>query len=133
MKKIITICLTAIVAIVLASCEKEVKIIYEDGPWAGTTNSGGSGGGGQYSANPLVGTSWIDSEDYPEEYVLSFTDANNGIMYSYYYGSLDGSDSFTYTYSDGGGTIYFGNGSSRNYTVYGSYIVIDGWWYFYRQ
>ena len=125
----------AAMAMVFASCDKDdVKIIYEDGPMAGTTTYGsGTGGGQQPSANPLIGTSWIDNEDYPEEYVLSFTDANNGIMYSYYYGSLDGSDSFTYTYSDGCGTIYFGNGASRDYTVYGSYIVIDGWWYFYRQ
>lgn len=127
MKKIASICFAAMLAIVFSSCEKDpVKIIFEDGPLAGTTMIDGD--------IPLMGTTWENSN-----YSKFVFGPGTGVFYSYNptsYGMNWDSIFFTYDYNMGNGFIYFDGRESRGYTVYDGYLEVHGfsnYGYFYKR
>lgn len=134
----------AAMAIVFISCEKDpVKIIYEDGPRAGTTVSGGSGTGGSGGGETgyaLANTEWHGNayySSYTRQFTIifgttscnvSFVDSDDG-----YSQSFSGTYTYSGTTSEGSGTMYIeGN---IPFSIYGGQMSVDfgdGYVYFYQ-
>lgn len=116
MKKFFVACLVAAMALAVFSCQKERVRTNSDGTQQIVSND---------TQSALSGTSWKFTYDQTNYVIIHFTSAGSG--YVEVHEDYDTEEWwFSYTYSNGSGSITLSGRDPEYFTVSGNVLTIDG-------